>query len=114
MSSEREEDIARERHPTIELSDLEHLERLGVKFCDDSPIKVSKDMEQAGFVYKEPVSEEAMSPALKKKFEKARQLTKDTKVIDLRKKDAKNKSKSPASKPKKNDRKPNKAAVASI
>ncbi len=104
----REEDHPRERYPSIELSDKEHLEKL-------TP---------------------PMSAALKEKFDKARNLIKDIKVTEIRNeppsipmklempilekaikkgnKDAKRKSKSPASKPKKNDSKPHKAAVARI
>lgn len=43
-----------------------------------------------------------------------RELTKDTKVISLRNKDAKNKSKSVKSKPKKNNPKSNRATMASV
>lgn len=123
----REKEHQREMHPSIELSDEEYLARKeflrtgnyvkfnkGPKF-DDTPIKLAKQMEEAGFVYKEPVmDEDSMSPALKEKFEKARKITKDTKVIDLRKKDAKSKSKSPKSKAKKDNPKPNSAAVAQV
>lgn len=99
----REQHIPRERHPTIELSDQEHLERLSV----------SKEMQQAGFIYKEPDLEN-MPTDLKEKFEKARKIAKHTKVVDLRGKDEESKSKSTTSKPKKVHSKANKAAVASL
>jgi len=107
MNNTREEDYPREKHPSIELSDQEHLDRL-------RPLKVNKQLEDAGFVYNPPVDEEAMSPALKEKFEKARNITKHTKVVDLRGKDEKSKSKATERKPKKNNPKPNKPAVAKI
>lgn len=89
----------------IELTDQEHLER----------VRLNQGMVDAGFIYKPPVmDEESMSPALKEKFEKARNLTKDTKITKLGQKDAKSKSKSTTSKPKKNNPKSNKPAVASI
>lgn len=91
----REKDHQREKHTSIELSDHEHLIRLGcvptghyVKFndkphFDDEPLKVSKEMEQEGWVYKEPPPEDAMSPALKEKFKKARKICQDTKVVTI-------------------------------
>lgn len=107
IDNSREADGPRERVHTIELSDKDHLERL-------LPPQVSKEMEDARFVYKPPVDEEAMSPALKEKFEKARKITKDTKVIDLRKKDVRKKSKTSKKTAAKNNTKPNKPAMASI
>lgn len=130
IDPQREKGHQREMHPSIELSDEEYLER-------QQP-KVSKDMEEAKFVYKPPVmDEESMSPALKEKFKKARKLCQDTKVVTLPpvepppiamnlempelekaikkgKKNAKDKSKSPKSKSKKNSTKSNSAAVASV
>mgnify|MGYP001590167116 CR=1 FL=1 len=102
----REKDHRIEIHTTIELSDQEHLERL-------TPPSVSKEMQDAGFIYKPP-EEEAMFPALKEKFEKARKITKDTKAIKLGQKDAKSKSKSTEKKPKKVSSKPNKPAMARL
>lgn len=68
----REAHHPREKHPSIELSDREYLQT-----------RVSKEMEQEGWVYREPPPEESMSPALKEKFKKARKICQDTKVIDL-------------------------------
>lgn len=107
IDNSREADGPRERNYSIELSDREHLERL-------QPPKVSKEMEEAGFVYKPPIEEESMSLALKEKFEKARKLTKDTKAIKLGENNAKSKSKSIKSKTKKNNPKSNKPAMASV
>jgi len=74
----REEEPQRERHLTIELSDRDHLIKM-----------------------RPPIDESSMSDSLKEKLWKARRIAKDTKVVDLRKKDEKNKSKSIAKKPKK-------------
>lgn len=41
---------------------------------NDEPINVSKQMEQAGLVYREPPPEESMSPVLKEKFKIAREI----------------------------------------
>lgn len=69
----REANHPREKHPSIELSDADYYATLQPK--------VRKDMEEAGFVYKPPVEEESMSPALKEKFKKARKICEDTKTI---------------------------------
>lgn len=90
----REMKVQTEKHPSIELSDQEHLSKLvpsghyvkfnkGTKF-DDEPLKVSKDMEEAGFVYK-PLVEENMSPVLKKKYRLAKKICADTQVIKIEK-----------------------------
>lgn len=68
----------------------------------------------AEFVYKPPIIEE-MTEDLKEKYEFAKKLTEDTKIINLRdKKNEKSSSKSSKSKPKKNNPKPNKAAMEKI
>lgn len=83
----REENLSIEKNLTIELSDREHLERLYPQ--------VTKKMAEAGFIYRPHASEDSnMTECLKKKFEKAKQITKDTKTINLRKEDAPSKSKS--------------------
>lgn len=102
----RESDGPRERHHSIELSDRDHLERL-------LPPIVSKELEEAGFIYKHPIQSE-MPTELKEKFEKAKKITKDTKVIDSRKKDAKSKSKIIKSKSKKTNSKSNRTTVARL
>lgn len=91
----REAHVQREKHASIELYDREYLEKKGfilsdhhVKFntgpkFDDTPLRVSKEMEQEGWVYKEPPSEQAMSPALKEKFKKARKICQETKIKTL-------------------------------
>lgn len=85
IDNSREADGPRERHYHIELSDKEHLERI-------SPPMISKETRNAGFVYKPPVADDdSLSPALKAKFEIARNPTKDTNA-------SKSKSKSPKSK----------------
>ncbi len=81
-----------EKHPSIEMSDEDYIKS------------------KTQLVYKPPIESE-MTPALKEKFEKAKRITKDTKVIDLRGKDEKSKSKSAKGKPKKNNSKPLKSAV---
>lgn len=104
----REIDGPREKHHKIELSDRDHRERL------QPTLIISKELQDAGFVYKPPIEEDAMSPALKEKFEKARKLTKDTKVVDIRKKDAKSKSKSTERKSKKIHSKSKRSAVEKV
>ena len=71
-------------------------------------------MEEVGLVYKPPIAEDSMSPALKEKFEKARKIIKDTQITKLGHKDAKSKSKITKSKPKKNNPKSNKPAMESM
>lgn len=149
IDPERERDHQREKHPSIELSDKEYLENKGfvitgnfVKFnnkphFDDEPIKVSKEMEQEGWIYREPPPKDLMSPALKEKFKKARKICQDTKVIDLQpaeppkipmnlempkpektikesKRNAKSKSKNTKEKSKRNNSKSNKSAMANL
>ena len=107
----REKSHQRERHTSIELSDREQLERLGVRFTFNAA-ELDREVK---LVYKPPVTdEESMSPALKKKLETARNITKDTQVIDLRKKDAKIKSKSTSRKPKKDNSSCNIPAMESV
>jgi hypothetical protein len=53
--------------------------RIGLSDLTDKHIT---EMEQEGWVYREPPPEESMSPALKEKFKKARKICQDTKVID--------------------------------
>lgn len=96
----RESDFAIES-TSIELSDKELL--------------LSRDMEGASFVYKQPPKfDENMPESLKKKFELAKKIYGKTQVTDLRKTDAKSESKSPKSKPKKDNTKSNKSAVARV
>ncbi len=105
--------MPRERDHTIELSDKEHLEKL--RPISSEPLKVSKEFEEAGLIYKRPGNQEdSMSPALKEKFELARKLCKDTQIIDLKDSNAKSKSKSAKSKSKKVSAKSNKTAMASL
>lgn len=68
IDNSREADGPREKHYSIELTDKEHRERL----------------EAAKLIYKPPPPVEEMTPELKKKFEKAQELTKETKVIKLK------------------------------
>lgn len=139
----RESTEQRENHLSIELSDSEHLERNGFlrigHFVDlnKHPLKVSREMEQEGWVYREPPPEESMSLALKEKFKKARKIEQDTYVIDLRqdkpsclpmnletpklekaikkgKKNERKKIKTTISTAKKDNLKPVKSAVASV
>lgn len=96
IGNNRERDYPREANTSIELSDKEYLERNGfvrtghfVKFNDkrhfnDELLKVSKEMEQEGWVYREPPPEESMSTALKEKFMKAKNIAQDIQVTDLR------------------------------
>ncbi len=99
IDNSREADGPREKHHTIELSDREHRERL-----------------EAKFVYVPPPPVEDMSPALKAKFNKARELTKDTKVIKLKegKKNVGKKSKNSKKTATKNNPKSNPPAVAQV
>lgn len=87
IDNSREADVPRERDYTIELSDKEHRERLQPR--------VGKEMEDAGFTYRDPASEDSnMTKFMKNKFDNANKLTKDTQTINLRKEDAPSKSKS--------------------
>src|ERR1700752_1054067 len=92
----REWDHKMEKHPTIELSDREYLEKKRfvltdsyVKFnkepyFNDEPLKVSKEMEEAGWVYREPCTvDENSSEYLKQKKALAEALCKETKVITI-------------------------------
>ncbi|CAB4132283.1 hypothetical protein UFOVP256_14 [uncultured Caudovirales phage] len=106
IDNSREADGPREKHHSIELTDREHLERLGVKFSDD-PLYVKFNTE---LVYRPP-EEGYLTPALKEKKALAEKITKDTKVIDL---NEKSKSKTTKRKPKKNNSKSNAAAVAKV
>ena len=106
IDNSREADGPREKHHSIELTDREHLERLGVKF-NDPPSYVKFNTE---LVYRPP-EEAKLTPALKAKKALAEKITKDTKVIDL---NEKSKSKTPKRKSKKNNSKPNAAAVAQV
>lgn len=107
----RELDHKREKHSSIEISDEEYMKR---KSCTGNFVKVSKDMEKEGWVYRKILPENEMCPALKEKFKKARELTKDTKVIELRSKDEKSSSKTTKRKPKKANPKSYTSTVASI
>jgi hypothetical protein len=92
----REFDVAREKHPSIELSDIEYMKKM--------------EELKPKLVYRPP-SEMEMTPALKEKMAIAIELTKDTKVINLNEKIKSKRSKSAV---KKNNSKSNTAAVASI
>ena len=106
IDNSREADGPREKNHSIELTDREHLERLGVKFNDPpSYVKFNTDL-----VYRPP-EEAQLTPALKEKKALAEKITKETKVIDL---NAKSKSKTIKSKPKKNNSKSNSAAVEKV
>lgn len=144
-----ENEYSIEKDSNIELSDKEYAERSAVlrgiypqscnvdKKSNDEPFKVSKEMQQEGWVYKELPPEEEMSPALKEKFKKAKKICQNTKVIDLReaqpaatlmhlemteleesikreKKNERQKSKTPEKRTKKANPKSNEAAVENI
>jgi hypothetical protein len=147
IDSEREKYQSMDKHPSIELSDQEYLSKFVpsgqyVKFnrsteFDDSPLKVSKKMEEAGWVYREPCKvDEHSSEVLKQKHALAEALCKESftiilnnepppipmnldmprleKAIKEGKKNAKSKSKSTKGKSKKDNPKSNKPAMESI
>lgn len=99
IDNSREADGPREKHHTIELSDREHRESF-----------------EAKLVYVPPPPVEEMSPALKEKFNKARELTKDTKVIKLKegKKNVRKKSKTSKKATAKTNSKSDAAAMAQV
>ncbi|CAB4133896.1 hypothetical protein UFOVP264_60, partial [uncultured Caudovirales phage] len=70
IDNSREVDGPREKHQTIELSDKEHMERLQAA---------------TKLVYRPPPPVEEMSPEMKKKYEKAVEITKENNVIKLNK-----------------------------
>lgn len=71
IDNSREADRPREKHVSIELTDQQHRENL----------------EAAAKLVYIPPKEEEMSPNLQEKFKKAQELTKETKVIKLKKGD---------------------------
>lgn len=95
-------DPSREHSPSIEMSDKKFIELQ------------NKKLNPVGFAYRPPVEEESMSPTLKEKFNKARKLTKDTKVIKLEDPNAKSKSKSPKRKAKRVPAKVHTTTVESV
>jgi hypothetical protein len=98
IDNSREADGNREKHHRIEITDKEHMEKM------EASIKL---------VYRPPIPEQ-MSPELKKKFEKAQELTKDMKVkkIKLGNKNERKKSKTSEKRTKKNNPMPNTEAMA--
>lgn len=98
----REIPIERERG-RIEMSDQEYLEKL----------MLSREMLDAGFVCNTP-DESTMNPALKNKFNLAKIIEEEMKIIDAREKNAKNKSKVPKKTVKKANTKSNASTVESI
>jgi len=101
IDNSREADGPREKDYSIELTDQQHREKLEA---------------QTKLVYKPPVEDGDMTPALKEKFEKARDLTKDTKVTKLKegKKNERKKSKTTKKTSSKNNPKSNTSAVAQV
>lgn len=94
--SEYEKTYQIEKHPSIELSDEEILRRYRV-------------------VYKPPPPEEVMPDELKNKLNIARNIAKDTIVIDIQgKKNEKNSSKTIKGKSNKNHSESHKAAMESV
>lgn len=100
IDNSREADGPREKHYSIELTDKEHMEKL----------------EATRLVYRPIPKEENMNPELKEKFDKARELTKDTKIIKLKEdnKNVRKKSQTSKKTAKKTNPKPNTTAVAQI
>lgn len=95
--------------PSIELSDKELLERLrGYRNIFTQTEDYSADI-----VYKPPIESE-LPIELKEKFEIVKKLMKNTKTIDIRKKNEKSKSKTAKGTAKKNNSKANKSAVESV
>jgi len=92
----RESDAPREKHPSIELSDIEYMQKM--------------EALKPKLVYRPP-SEMEMTPALKEKMAIDIELTKDTKVSNLNEKIKSKRSKSTV---KKNNSKSKSAAMAKI
>jgi hypothetical protein len=94
LKSDREFDVPRERHTSIELSD---------------------EMIKAGFVFRQPCTvDENSSEVLKQKQALAEKLCESAIMIDLRKKDEKSKNKSIKKISKKHHTISNKPAVADV
>lgn len=134
IDNSREADGPREKHHSIELTDREHLERLGVRFPTEPRLGVKFN---SGLGYRPP-EETNLTPALKDKKALAEKIAKETNVIDIRnvplsipvnievpilekqiqekgmRSHEKVKSKSPKGKPKKDNSKANAAAVEVI
>lgn len=86
----------------IELSDEQYLKN----------IRISKGLTEEGFVFREPCTvDENSSDILKQKFALAEQLTKPAKIVNLRGKDEKIKSKIPKKSPKKSSSKSNSTTI---
>lgn len=84
-NTDREEDLPREKHPSIEISDKDYLEIQ------------NKRLESFGFIYKKPSELNFITPDLKKE----KKIEKDEKIIDLKEKHAESKSKTSKRKSKK-------------
>jgi hypothetical protein len=100
IDNSREADGPREKHLRIELTDREHMEKL--------------ERFRPKLVYKSLIENSTLlddSTPLGKKYKKAKEFTKDTKVINLNEKD---KSKSIKRNPRKANPKPDATAMASV
>lgn len=91
MNNQREEDFQRERHPTIELSDLEHLARISPQEYKVSTLIT--EVTEIPMILEIPLFEKQIRKGVK---------------------NAKSKSKIPEKKPKKNNSRTHKTAVESI
>lgn len=111
---EREKSYATEAHPSIELSDLQHLEKLlGTVIKAVPKLDELEKNQEAELVYRAPFKIDDNSPEiLKQDMALAEKLCKETKVIDLRSSDATVKSKKTTKKSKKIHSKSNTTAVA--